>query len=51
MWLTLTLIVLAVAVVGFVWVRQRRHPVPPGPPLDRDAQIQQRGSFWGHGQM
>jgi hypothetical protein len=49
MWLTLSLVVLALAVVGYVWFRQRRHPVPPGRRPGHDAQIQEKGSFWGGG--
>lgn len=51
MWLTITLVVLAVALVGYVWMRQRRHPVVPGRGLTGEEQRQQGGSFWGNGQM
>lgn len=47
MWSMLALFALIALVLGYVWIRQRRHPVAPGRRPDRDSQVQDKGSFWG----
>lgn len=46
-WFFIILAVLAVGLLAFVWLQQRRHPMSPGRPDDPEARAQRQGKTWG----
>ena len=47
MWALIVFMIAVVALTGYVWVRQRRHPVASGKHSSAEVELENRGSFWG----